>query len=455
MKRVTKKADRVPMPADEIAAAKAKAVTNQAKEIIGDAVQEAGAKPIPLETERLKSCGGYNAKVRKQHIPEEIRNAFENYPYIKWQFTRWRKSKRAQDIGVMKGKGKGPILLLGSGPSLDKAHSLLAKWNGAVICTSSHATTCVHAGKDPTYIMELDHRAQVAQFHSNWWRGRDTAIINQPTQNPEIAKWWKGKTYYFWKMVVDVALHQQIVPAAFGEWIKTYLIVFSCSVPAQMGLAYLMGYSPIVLVGCDFGIDRFRAWHYEKRAKWMPRMWPFGEWVQQPIHSLDTEQAMRAENGIMTNAIQSYYKRSLLCGWRLDQAQVFEAVWGLHRGEPKTSILEEFTKVDMEETIESQGGNLVDLVQTEKEIRRVCDKYLTRHKTYAIPLGPEGTNAGVVLQEMNNWRKTLPLYARDFEKMGKHVDLVGLTAYYDGLERENKEEARMREALAKEEGKDG
>ncbi|KKL91134.1 hypothetical protein LCGC14_1897700, partial [marine sediment metagenome] len=424
-------------------------------------VQEAGEKRIPSEMEQLKSVGGYNANVRLKHVPEEIKNAFENYPYIKWQFMRRRKSKRVQDIGVLKGKGKGPILLLGSGPSLDKAQPLLKNWNGAIICSGSHATTCVHAGKDPTYIMELDHRGRAAQLNSNWWRGRDTSLINQPTQAPEIARFWKWKTYYFWKMVADVALHQQIIPAAFGEWIKTYLIVFSCSVPAQMGLAYMMGYSPIILVGCDFGIDRFRAWHYEKREAWIgghdgwwPRMWPFGKWVQQPVQSLSTEHVVRAENGVMTCAVQAYYKRSLLCGWRLDQGQVFEAVWGLNRGEPKTSILEEFVKVDMEETIESQGANLKELVLTQKEIRYRCDKYLTRQKTYAMPLGPEGTGAGVgvVLQEMNNWRKTLPMYARTLEQAGKKIDLIGLTAYYDQLERENKAEAKAKKAK---EGQDG
>ncbi|KKK61877.1 hypothetical protein LCGC14_3009970, partial [marine sediment metagenome] len=47
---------------------------------------------------------------------------------------------------------------------------------------------------------------------------------------------------------------------------------------------------------------------------------------------------------------------------------------------------------------------------------------------------------------------TLPMYAATLERAGKKIDLVGLTAYYDQLERENKAEAKAKKAK---EGQDG
>lgn len=465
VKRVTKKADRVPISAEEIKAAQEtagqfeelNAVEIRRKRGVLEAdiradnakkVQQAPDKHHIVEKrkelregEYLQSCGAFNDNVRRTHIPEEIRNSYENYERIKWQFTRWRKSKRAQDVDER--KGQGPILLIASGPSLNNVLPILHKWNGAIICTASHATSCVHAGKDPTYIVSLDHRQRPEKFNCNWWYGRDSALITHPAINPEFNKRWKGKTYFYRKMVPDVNLHAVIIPLAYGQWIKTQLAVFSSSTPAMLGLAEIMGYSPIILVGCDFGLDYFRKWSYEKRADWMPRAWPFGHWVQAPHKKLDTEQMksmMIAENGVKTNKIQVYYKRSMICGWRLDKSQVIHAVWGLNRGEKKTSILEEFPQGDAEETIEAQGTNLEDLYLTVEEIKEVADKFLMRQRTYPIPIGPEEEGAGIFFQEFNNWHKGLPKMAASLNAQGAKIDVVGLTARFERLEAENKRE---------------
>ncbi len=456
-KRVTKKADRVPMPVDEIAAAKGEFKDlnpdeekrkqgvlgshirgENAKKVISGDMRVVDKKGEKRESEYLQSVGSFNANIRRTHIPEEIRNSYENYQFIKRQFTG--RKKRARDLDAQRGSGRGPILVIGSGPSFESMLPILHKWKGAVICTSSHATTCVHAGKDPTYIAQLDHRSVPSKLNCNWWRGRDTSLIIHPTVNHAFMKNWKGRTYFYRKIMPDVALHGEIIPQAYGQWITMKMAVFSSSVPAQIGLADTMGYSPIILVGCDFGVDRFRKWSYEKREKWLPRTWPFGHWVRQAPPAREVNHLMTAENGVLSTNVQIYYKRSLICGWRLDKSQVIHAVWGLNRGAKKTSVLEEFPQGDAEEIVETQGANLQDLYLSIDEIKDVADKFLIRQRTYPIPIGPEEEGAGLFFQEFNNWHQGLPEMAMSLNAQGAKVDLVGLTARFERLEAENKRE---------------
>lgn len=395
------------------------------KEVKAEIVEEKDNVP--------KSVGRYNDVVINTHVPEEIVNSYENYQVIKKRLNHWRKSKRPQPIGALKSRGKGPILVLASGPSLDSALPLLKEWRGALICTSSHATSCVHAGKDPTYILSLDHRDSPSAMHSNYWYGRDTAVIIHPAQAPAFVKYWKGRTYYFRKLIREVPFHARVMPAAYGKMIPDHLYVFSSSLPAQLGLAYMAGYSPMFLIGCDFGIDRFRKWTYEKRNKWLPRMMPFGKWTKESPHSAETEGLVRTFSGILTNEIQLYYKRATICGCRLDLGQIILADDG--KG---TSILEEFPKASLEQVIEYQGQGFENLYRTEDEMRDVYDKYLITKNTFPIPVGPLGTGEGTIFQEFHNWRHSMPQYIDELIKSGAKTDKKEILDRFDKLEYENK-----------------
>src|SRR3989304_854444 len=97
----------------------------------------------------------------------ETRNAFANwslayaseYPESTKELSEllFMAAHKIQCISKMP-KGKGPIVILGSGSSLNDIIPTLKYWKGAIMCSTSQASTMVYYGRTPEYIVCLDPR---------------------------------------------------------------------------------------------------------------------------------------------------------------------------------------------------------------------------------------------------------------------------------------------------------
>jgi hypothetical protein len=358
---------------------------------------------IPKEWEKRQWARQYNRDTARFLETAEIRNAYFNHHMI-WHdiFQPAEGRMKAASVSSHRLEKPEPILVLGSGVSLERAGPLLKQWKGAIIASTSQASSAVYWGHPPEYILALDVATKLDEFlWADTWEGRNTTLLTHPCISPKILDYWKAKKLYFRPMEPNNELYFKHLTVAY-DFVKTHMFCFACAVAGQMGIAAAMGYDPIILVGCDFAVNRFRKWyfdreeHLETRRGKLRRSKP--KWKRDPPYALPAEHYLRiSENGVLTDRIQVYYKRAILCVARLDKANILNA-------SPR-GILTEFPTLDIEEVIGRQDTGFEDLHWGVQKRNDAYDLYLARNNVYVIPMGD-----GVRFYECGNWRRDIPVY---------------------------------------------
>lgn len=358
------------------------------------------------EMELRQSVRQYNVNTQKAQRGIEIMHSYYNHKQI-WEDMFEGTGKDVCDVKI---ETPEPALIVGSGQSLDKAHDLLKHWKGAIFASTSQGTTLIHAGvKEKLYLVALDPKVQPDEFIGvEDWTKYDVSLIIQPCIPPVIFDLWKGKKLYFRIMEPMTEFYTQNLAIAY-RWITTYLYLFSCTLSAQMGLAAAMGYNPLILVGCDFGAPegryRFTRWdnmpididafnketgkktHYTKHDD-IPIDLDLDvtinkrEWQATKGGPLNAKNAVVANNGVLTDSIQVYYKRSVFCVARLDMKDVINT--------STEGIITEFPEATIEEVIENQGQGLEDRYLTKTQKHHVYEKYLATQNTFAVRFKKRG-----------------------------------------------------------------
>ena len=100
--------------------------------------------------ERMANSAKYNDNVRDAWLPIWTRFAARSYHEIEKRF----KVKNC-DYNQLP-HGKGPAIILGSGPSLDDTVPYLKDWKGAILCSTSQLAVCEANGIIPTYVVLID-----------------------------------------------------------------------------------------------------------------------------------------------------------------------------------------------------------------------------------------------------------------------------------------------------------
>uniref|UniRef100_A0A6M3XYC1 6-hydroxymethylpterin diphosphokinase MptE-like domain-containing protein n=1 Tax=viral metagenome TaxID=1070528 RepID=A0A6M3XYC1_9ZZZZ len=349
------------------------------------------------ETDIPLSSQQYNVVTDATLQPLEIKNAFHNFQQIKSEFDsgiaidaytqklKYTDPKRApKDDYPTPTETTVPCIIVGSGITLDKAGPLLKDWDYPIITSSSHATTLAYYGHDPEMIFVLDPKTRKAELEPVpplYWERSDSNIVVHPGLYPELINAWPAEwgKMYFREVNPAKEFYYKTLAIAY-DFITTFMFLFSSATSGQVGLAHMLGYNPLFLVGCEFGApglkDRFTRYFYEG-----------GDWRAEQPPDPPKSQLVESIYGVPTYPILIHYRRALAAVWRCDMPQLIQ-----------TSNIGNFREcpyVPIEEIVECQGMGLESVYWTKDHIKEISDRLMAHGKMFAVPLArrPDGKEA--------------------------------------------------------------
>ena len=210
-----------------------------------------------MSTEVMKTTA-YNEGVREFWQPNWIRNAAYNAPTLQ---KIYEQVGPHLDVSRMPLPGLGPdgvpipAVILGSGPSFDKALPYLKGFPGPLFCSPSHAMALDALKRHPEYMVALDTTTRVLdQIHDNiQWRG--TTLLTHPSMCPELfaSKWKQPWNMHLFRMFEPDNTFLEMLYDSLFPYITARVVNSGCVVNNMILIANSMGFSPIYLVGVDFG----------------------------------------------------------------------------------------------------------------------------------------------------------------------------------------------------------
>lgn len=361
------------------------------------------------------SCGEVNTNTQQVIQKHEIWFSYMNFAYV----NGLHEQGKLKVLSEQRRENRGPALILGSGPSLEEALPLLKDWKGAIFCSSSHAGSCVYHGRDPDYILALDPRSLWREYsEAGEWKGRKTIMLAHPSNPPELFDGWPNEIYWFRLIEPTTYYYTDIMPVAY-HFIKTYLVLFGCAAAGELQVANALGYDPLILVGCDFAAGRFRRHYIDfeakpifKRGKIQTRA---GKWRREPPHKINIKKNkyyVYADNGVLTDKVQLYYKRAMMLVSRLDCTNILNT--------STKGILGEFPALSIQDAIARQNMGYSDLYLSKQEKMDRAEIYLAKQRTFVVEY-PDG-------QGIRFWEtpdkplQALGVYMARLENAGVKVD---------------------------------
>lgn len=359
---------------------------------------------ILSEREQKLSTAGYNENTERHIQAVEIINSYINFLDISDDVLRKGMHHIKQDYE----ESRGPALIVGSGDSFDHVRGLLSKWQGAVVCSPSQASTCVYQGRDPDYIVVMDpwHKWETMETVDTW-KGRDSVLVISPCIDNKFVRLWPNKKLYYRPMELSTLFYTRVLRTAYS-FIESILLVYAHSISAQVSIAHALGYSPLVLIGCDFTYHRFRSWLY-KDGQWAmgPKLPP---WKKRK-----SSVRWQTRNGSYTDNIQLMYKQALFQVLRLDMPKVINCSG--HRG-----IIDELPMTSFEDAVErSNEGGFEDLIFGPQKQKDVLEIYMARHNKYGIPISVDGGALSWV--ETDEPEEKIPPYCKQINEKGAKIDI--------------------------------
>ena len=348
----------------------------------------------------------YNAATTKQHIDNEVRFAFYNHAHLMKAF----KDGRAIDLkDAPKVKNK-PILILGSGPTLNDAWPLIQKWKGAIMVSTTQATTLIYYGKDPDYIIILDPDTPPEEFKADTWKGRKSVIIAHPGILPATFRFWKGPLYMYRKMQPQTpffANEQKVGYSTLGDkdditkyrfankgtkfLIVSEIPMLACVLSSQICIAKLLGYNKQFLIGADLSypgeINRFTRWDYVNGGwkKTIPRP---------VIMEAPADPRVRID-GLLTSRMMVFYSHQIATAWRITIADVINT--------SNKGLLKFLPYVPLDKVVQERGN-----VRGYSKERRMlaAEEHLAQQNIYFIRVG----KAGIMPHEFQDPMSEIPKF---------------------------------------------
>jgi len=335
------------------------------------------------ESELRTESKYYNQATKLKLLIHEEHNSAYNHHTI----VEALKSGRARDIGDEPKADGMPMLVIGSGPSLNDILPRIHEWKGGIICTTSHALTLIHWGIEPTYIMAMDPFCTWEEIDGIDWSKTRTKLITDPGCWPSLLQTWPNEMLLYRKNIAEpghfytgeqkrmytrrVVMNNDIRQAVFEPLIPSEFTLFSCSPPMQSFMSKMLGYGTQFMVGVDFAysndMGRFTSWDIED-----------GEWVEHviPIHEGDwaiDDKSVITDNGLKTHQVHLYYKKTTFCALRLSWQSAYWLGLGAVTEYPTTTI---------DKLMRSQGRGYKKL--SRQFIRKATDEYLAKVGAYVI-----------------------------------------------------------------------
>jgi len=221
-------------------------------------------KNLPMEVyNAVSNWGLFEAGHNPTIIPERIKllEHLFNYP---------GRVKSMEDIP----RGSGPIVLVGSGSSLDSVVKELKDWKGAVICSTSHTSTLAYYGRPPDYTVCMDPRTATVDNELDLPDFGDGVLLGHPSiPTPYVERWLKrarGNIYLARIMEPSYEWYSHHLGQMY-PWINHVTLPMIDSGAAMLSIATWLGYSPIYMIGIDYGGPRFQRWDYDmETTTWKP-----------------------------------------------------------------------------------------------------------------------------------------------------------------------------------------
>ena len=362
----------------------------------------------------------YNMHTTRKHLFNEIHSSFENYKVIMEAFF----SGRAFDLSDVPRVRNEPIIIIGSGPSLDDAWPELKRWKGDIITSTSQYSTFIYHGIEPKYILALDPDCNMEELAADTWEGRKTILITHPGVNSDMlnehtfksinekfarrenSDYWKGRLALFRKLEPQTPFYGNTQKFGYSRYdhrlanpgkkaegaclnitplIKTEIPMMGCAINCQVMAAGILGYNPIYLVGCDFGYTndqhRYNDWNYVKEreegtGKIIKEGWVKTDFKAIPKWTDKFSKLQMSDSGIQSSEMMFFYKRNFMNTWRLEQTQIIRTTPGILIELPFCPLK---TVVDQDGVL---GGDLKGI--TKNDMINRAEEYLSRQNTYLI-----------------------------------------------------------------------
>ena len=212
-------------------------------------------------------------------------------------------------------KPKGPCIVIGSGPSLDKSMPFLKDWKGGLISSyNAQTSTLAYHGVTPTHIFTFDSMAKMHKIKNIPVDHKKTILITHPGMNPELTRMWRGQKYWYKIYTPNSVFYSELIRTAY-DFIHTTQFPFSCAISGMTAFAHCMGYDPIIYCGCDFAFtetqgrfsEHIRFTDGKGKHTWKTT-------TPQPPKALKKGSIiLKANTGHLTQFIHLYYSRT---NWR-------------------------------------------------------------------------------------------------------------------------------------------
>tara|TARA_R100001594_G_scaffold12440_2_gene27615 strand:- start:174 stop:1442 length:1269 start_codon:yes stop_codon:yes gene_type:complete len=260
-------------------------------------------KPL-LET--MPSSAKYNDDVRTAWHSIWVRNSARSYAEIEKRF-----SVKNCDYNQLP-HGKGPAIILGSGPSLDDTVPYLKDWKGAILCSTSQLSVCEANGIIPTYVVLIDADPTMIYLAKEYGDSDKTTLLTHPQIPREYLECWKGDVYFFRMYDPGDDFSVDIIPKMYSQLgendqgIGSYIMNSGNVVNTAMAICQGLEYSQVYLAGYDLGYpdDKYRFTNYKKEE---------GKWITVSDNGIPKERTTEMSlNGVKTDQLGLFYKFSTL-----------------------------------------------------------------------------------------------------------------------------------------------
>jgi hypothetical protein len=331
------------------------------------------------KTEQMINAPRYNQWVRDSWHPFWAANSARSYATIEEIF----KTKNA-DVNVLPEKEE-PVLLLGSGPSLDDWRPYIKEWKHDIMCSTSQLSWLESAGVNPRYIFLIDADPTMNHLLHNYKPAEGQPmpdLITHPCiQREAFAAWGRPDNIYFFRMldpgddffVKFLPMMYQAVPIPpmpDMRGIRTYIMNSGNVMNTMLVFANQKKYNPVFLCGYDLGYpgNQYRFQDYTKES---------GVWQALPRMPVPSNRQFReSHNGVPTDELCLFYKYSTIIMYGM----AVNTLLTCSRG-----IVDEMPYVSPEEVVKSQG--LGFRVRTPLEAYKIAQEYLRWRRVLILKTG--------------------------------------------------------------------
>lgn len=309
-------------------------------------------------------------------------------------------------------RGTGPILIVGSGSSLNDLMPTIKDWKPPIMCSTSQGSTLVYYGRAPEYMICLDPRTAPADelAASDWGNTAMLGHVSIPTLY--IMSWLrrtKNPLYLGRIMEPSYDWYSHHLAQAY-PWIRHVILPMIDTLAGAIGFATWLGYKPIYLAGCDYWGPRFDRYdyHYDTQT-----------WTLDSVSS-KMDMGSHPQGG----RAMGYSSRGTLLSSFLQMAnpKYQQEIWQLSN----KTVLNQFPYVEWKDVLASQG--VAPSYPDRQHIFDEIEIALATWDTFLVPV-PGGWGIDYhtyIASEENNYMVAMSGYnnqilnnKRDFENLEK------------------------------------